>query len=130
MPMRPLFLLSLALAATAAMAQTASPSNPASAPSPKPVVTPAPTTPSPGAPQDLDTGAVARPNPAAAPVQPHSDAGATERGLAPVKPAGSATGVTGRVENANAHGVDAQGHTLDPHGKPVGQAPTPSTSVR
>ncbi|WP_036141025.1 hypothetical protein [Luteibacter sp. 9135] len=130
MPMRPLFLLSLALAATAAMAQTAPPSNPASAPSPKPIAMPAPATPSPGVPQDLDTGAVARSNPAAAPVQPHSDAGATERGLAPVKPAGSATGVTRRVENANAHGVDAQGHTLDPHGKPVGQAPTPSTSVR
>jgi hypothetical protein len=131
--MRPLFLLSLALVATAAVAQTAPSSNPASAPPPKPIATPAPATPtasSSGAAQDLDTGTVARSNPAAAPVPPHSDAGATERGLAPVKPAGSATGVTRRVENANAHGVDAQGHTLDPHGKPVGQAPTPSTSVR
>jgi hypothetical protein len=131
--MRPLFLLSLGLAATAAMAQTSPSPNPASAPSPKPMATPsaaAPATPASGAPGDVDTGAMARPNPAAAPVPTHSDAGATERGLAPVKPAGSATGVTRRVENANAHGVDAKGHTLDPHGKPVGQAPTPATSVR
>lgn len=131
MPMRPLFLLSLALAATAAMAQTAPSSNPASAPMPHPIATPAPAATSSGAPRDLDTGAMPRQaHPAAAPVQPQSDAGATERGLAPVKPAGSAPGVTRRVENANVHGVDAQGHTLDPHGKPVGQAPMPATSVR
>lgn len=133
MPMRLLFLLSLALVATAAVAQTAPSSNPASAPPPKPIATPAPAAaaaPSAGAPQDVDTGTAARPHPAAVLVPPQSDAGATERGLAPVKPAGPATGVTRRVKNANAHGVDAQGHTLDPHGKLVGQAPTPSTSVR
>ncbi|KLD73362.1 hypothetical protein Y886_38430 [Xanthomonas hyacinthi DSM 19077] len=57
------------------------------------------------------------------PVQPASDAGATERGLAPVKP--GRPGVTQRVQNANTHDVDAQGHTLDPHGRPVGQAASP-----
>jgi len=61
-------------------------------------------------------------NPAAAPVHPASDAGATERGLAPVRPGNP--GVTNRVQDANANGVDAQGHPLDPHGRPVGQKPT------
>lgn len=61
-------------------------------------------------------------NPTAAPIHPVSDAGATERGLAPVRPGNP--GVTNRVQDANANGVDAQGHPLDPHGKPVGQKPT------
>jgi len=60
-------------------------------------------------------------NPAAAPMHPASDAGATERGLAPVQPGNP--GVTNRVQDANVHGVDTQGHTLDPHGRPVGQTP-------
>ncbi|MET0935684.1 MAG: hypothetical protein ABWX83_06840, partial [Luteibacter sp.] len=64
-----------------------------------------------------------QPNAAALPVQPASDAGATERGMTPVQP--GALGVTRRVQNANTHDVDATGHTLDPHGKPVGQAPSP-----
>jgi hypothetical protein len=64
------------------------------------------------------------PTGAAVPVQRASDAGATERGLAPVQP--GAPGVTRRVQNANTHDVDARGHTLDPHGKPVGQAPSPA----
>lgn len=63
-------------------------------------------------------------NPASIPVQPASDAGATERGLAPVQP--GHPGVTRHVQNANAHDVDAQGHTLDTHGKPVGQAASPA----
>jgi len=67
------------------------------------------------------------PNPASAPVQPASDAGATERGLAPVKPA---TGVTPKVKDAAHHDTDAEGHTLDPHGKPVGQAPAVPSTVR
>jgi hypothetical protein len=69
--------------------------------------------------------APAQSNPAAAPVKPASNAGATERGLAPVQPA---AGVTQRVRNASEHDTDAEGHTLDPHGKPVGQLPAPSTS--
>lgn len=70
------------------------------------------------------TAAQPNPNPAAIPVQPASDAGATERGLAPVHPGNP--GVTQRVQNANTHDVDARGHTLDSHGKPVGQVASPS----
>lgn len=140
---RPMFLLSLAFAATAAMAQTAtnSPSsqtgNPASAPAPKPVTAPA----SSSAPLVGSPGMLHQANPAAAAVPARSEAGATERGLNPTGAAGAAastdgaaTGVTQRVQRANAHGVDAQGHTLDAHGKPVGQAavpmPAPATTVR
>jgi hypothetical protein len=62
-----------------------------------------------------------QPNPAAAPLHPQSDAGATERGLAPVEP--GSPGVTNQVQDANANDRDAQGHLLDPHGNPVGQKP-------
>ncbi|NII54906.1 hypothetical protein [Luteibacter sp. SG786] len=61
-------------------------------------------------------------NPAAAPMRPASDAGATERGLAPVEP--GKPGVTNRVQDANDQNRDPQGHLLDPHGKPVGQKPS------
>lgn len=106
-------------------------------------------------------------NPASAPVQPVSRAGATERGLpasgaaapsagsvpsagavppaagtppatgaAPVQPpppgqpagATQPPGVTQRVEDASRHGTDASGHVVDPHGKPVGQAPAVPSS--
>ncbi|KAF1009161.1 MAG: hypothetical protein GAK28_00794 [Luteibacter sp.] len=96
------FLLSAGLVATSAMAQDAA--RPATAARPVDPV---------------------QPNPAAAPVHPVSSAGATERGMAPVQPA---PGVTRRVEEAGNHDVDAQGHTLDPHGKPVGQSPAPTSS--
>lgn len=139
---RSMFLLSLVFAATAAMAQTApqppSPTtgNPAGAPAPKPVTTPA----SSSAPLVSSPGMLHQANPAAVPVQPRSEAGATERGLnakgaagGAVGTDGAATGVTQRVQRANAHGVDAQGHALDAHGKPVGQAamptPVPATTV-
>lgn len=62
-------------------------------------------------------------NPAAARVHPASDAGATERGLAPVEP--GKPGVTNRVQDANDQSRDPQGHLLDPHGRPVGQKPSP-----
>jgi len=101
----PAFAMSLAFASVA-MAQV-TPSRPAAA---DPV----------NKPQPVGASTV-RSNPAAAPVHPVSDAGATERGLAPVRPGNP--GVTNRVQDANAHGVDAQGHPLDPHGKPVGQKP-------
>ncbi|SEN37580.1 hypothetical protein SAMN02800694_3351 [Luteibacter sp. UNCMF331Sha3.1] len=92
--------------ASGAMAQVA-PSRPAAAdPANKPLPVPASTV---------------QANPAAAPMHPASDAGATERGLAPVRPGNP--GVTNRVQDANVHGVDTQGHTLDPHGRPVGQTP-------
>lgn len=90
-------------------------SNPASAPSPAGTSTP------PGAVQP------SKPNPAAAPSPVQSDAGATERGLAPVRPGNP--GVTPQVEHAATHDVDAQGHTVDPHGKPVGQAPAVPATV-
>lgn len=70
-------------------------------------------------------------NPASAPVRPASDAGATERGLAPVEP--GKPGVTTNVQDANDNARDAQGHLLDPQGKPVGQkpgAPAPATTSR
>lgn len=63
----------------------------------------------------------ARPNPAMAPVHSSTTAGH----LPPVEPA---PGVTQRVRDASRHDEDAQGHTLDPHGKPVGQAPAPTSS--
>lgn len=132
---RSMFLLSLVFAASAAMAQTAptSPSSPtsnsASAPAPKPVATPASSAPT----LVNSPGMLHQANPAAAAVQPRSEAGATERGLNATGTAGTATGVTQRVQHANAHGVDVQGHTLDAHGKPVGQAavpmPAPATTV-
>ncbi|NID03460.1 hypothetical protein HBF26_01070 [Luteibacter jiangsuensis] len=62
-------------------------------------------------------------HPAAAHVHPASDAGATERGLAPVRP--GKPGVTNRVQDANDQSRDPQGHLLDPHGRPVGQKPSP-----
>lgn len=67
-------------------------------------------------------------NPAAAPVRPASDAGATERGLAPVQP--GRPGVTNRVQDANDLSRDPQGHVLDPHGKPVGQKPAAPATTR
>lgn len=111
----PVFVLTAGLATTA-IAQVA-PSAPAAAdPANKPVPVGASTVQS---------------NPAAAPIHPMSDAGATERGLAPVRP--GSPGVTNRVQDANTHGVDAQGHPLDPHGKPVGQkpmTPAPASTAR
>ena len=99
-------MLCTCLAAPAAMAQqTATPPRPAN-----PAQAPVNPTPS---------------NPAAAPVYPAPDARAAEAGMAPVQPA---SGVTRRVEEAGNHDIDAQGHTLDPHGKPVGQAPAPTSS--
>jgi hypothetical protein len=124
MPLRSFVTLSMLLAVAVASAQTMPASNPASAPAPKPIVTQAP----PPVPQTVAPVAPVPSSPIAAPVQPQSDAGATERGLAPVKPAHG--GVTQRVRDANTHDADPQGHTLDPHGKPVGQAPAPSTTVR
>ena len=127
---RTVVLASLVFTAGAAFAQSAS--NPASAPSPQSQPLPA------GAPSG-NSPASPGVNPASAPVAPQSNAGATERGLtqprsanAPV--AGPATtpapnGVTQRVHNAATHDVDAQGHTLDAHGKPVGQAPVPRPVV-
>lgn len=124
---RSMFLMSLVFAATAAMAQTAP--NPASAPAPKPVATPTST----AAPLVTSPGMQHPAQPAAAPVQPRSDAGATERGLNASGAPGTATGVTPQVRRANAQDTDAQGHTLDAHGKPVGQAampaPAPATTV-
>lgn len=132
MSLRPMLVLSLLLAAPVALAQTAPAPNPASAPAPKPMAAPAPGAQASPPASPVQTNPAAAPmqpqNPAAAPMQPQSDAGATERGLAPVKPANA--GVTQRVRDANARDADPQGHTLDPHGKPVGQAPAPSTTVR
>ncbi|UPG84129.1 hypothetical protein L2Y94_12260 [Luteibacter aegosomatis] len=82
-----------------------------------PVVAFAQTNPA-GAPSPTDA---AKPNPAMAPVHSSTTAGH----LPPVQPA---PGVTQRVREANTHDVDAQGHTLDPHGKPVGQSPAPASS--
>jgi hypothetical protein len=117
MRIRPPYVLALLLVSSLAIGQTA-PSPTAARPNPampatpgaNPAAAPLPTQPN--------------PNPAAIPVQPASDAGATERGLAPVHPGNP--GVTQRVQNANTHDVDARGHTLDSHGKPVGQAASPS----
>lgn len=120
---RSFVMLSLLSTVSVASAQNAPASNPASAPAPKPIVTQG----SPPVTRIAAPGSTAPSNPTAAPVQPQSAAGATERGLAPVTPAHG--GVTQRVRDANAHDADSQGHTLDPHGKPVGQAPAPSTSV-
>ncbi|WP_213947665.1 hypothetical protein [Luteibacter sp. dw_328] len=110
MPLHPSRLLALLLLSSTAIGQTTP--NPASVPTATPGANPA-AAPSPG-----------QANPASMPVQPASDAGATERGLSPVQPGNP--GVTRRVQNANTHAVDAQGHVLDPHGKPVGQAASPS----
>lgn len=121
---RTVVLASLVFTAGAAFAQNAS--NPASAPAPQPL--PA------GAPMGNPSAAPGV-NPASAPVAPRSNAGATERGLTQPRTSmtpvsGAATtpapnGVTQRVHNAATHDVDGQGHTLDAHGKPVGQAPMP-----
>lgn len=110
--MRPsIFAVILVFAAVPyAMAQVV-PSRPAAAdPANKPAPLPAP------------SSSIQR-NPAAAPVHPASEAGATERGLSPVQPGNP--GVTNRVQDANENARDAQGHLLDPHGKPVGQKPMP-----
>jgi hypothetical protein len=112
--MRPFLTLAFLIATPAAFAQAAAPA------SPPPATPTAPT-------QANPASAPVPSNPAAAPVQPASDAGATERGLSPVKPA---TGVTPRVRNAATHDTDAAGHTLDPHGKPVGQAPAVPSTVQ
>jgi hypothetical protein len=101
-------LLAMFFVSSAAIGQAAPTSVPAATPGGNPAAAP---TPIPS-------------NPGAVPIQPASDAGATERGLAPVQP--GHPGVTQRVQNANTHDVDAQGHTLDPHGRPVGQAASPS----
>jgi hypothetical protein len=95
--------LALLLTSSSAIGQTAAPTAaPAAAPSPT------------------------QPNAASMPVQPASDAGATERGMPPVQPGNR--GVTQRVQNANTQDVDAQGHTLDAHGRPVGQAASPAVA--
>jgi len=119
MRISPPCLLALVLVSSAAIGQTAPAPHPSPAPNPRSVPTTTPggnpaAAPSPG-----------QSSPASMPVQPASDAGATERGLAPVQP--GSPGVTQRVQNANTHDVDAQGHVLDPHGKPVGQAAAPSS---
>lgn len=110
------FLLCLLLASSLAVGQTA----------PAPAVKPSPTHPATPAANPAAAPSPVQPNPASMPVQPASDAGATERGLAPVQP--GHPGVTQRVQNANTHDVDAQGHTLDAHGKPVGQAASPAVA--
>ncbi|HEY4143590.1 hypothetical protein [Pinirhizobacter sp.] len=51
----------------------------------------------------------------------------SSRAVAPA--ADDAPGVTHRVEYANDHALDAQGHKLDVGGRPVGQAPTPTAPV-
>jgi hypothetical protein len=109
--MRPLLALIFIAATPPAFAQS---TTPAAAPAPSPQ-------------QANPASAPSQVNPASAPVQPASNAGATERGLAPVQPA---TGVTPKVSNAANHNTDAAGHTLDPHGKPVGQAPAPTSTTR
>lgn len=149
--MRPLLALIFLAATPAAFAQSTTPAT-APAPSSRPVstkpgtmpstqpsstmaqpntsqhATPPPTTPPPTTPQQANPALVpSQTNPASALVQPASDAGATERGLAPVQPA---TGVTPKVSNAANHNTDAAAHTLDPHGKPVGQAPAPTSTTR
>ena len=91
-------LMMLALCPMAALAQNAA--NPAGVPSPTQAT---------------------QPNPAMAPVHSSTAAGR----LPPVQPS---PGVTQHVRDANTHDVDAQGHTLDPHGKPVGQSPAPASS--
>lgn len=104
----------LAFAVPCAMAQV-TPGRPAAAdPANKPPPLPAP------------SSSIQR-NPAAAPVHPASDAGAIERGLAPVQPGNP--GVTHRVQDADDNDRDAQGHLLDPHGKPVGQKPAPPAAA-
>ncbi|UPG92052.1 hypothetical protein L2Y96_09895 [Luteibacter aegosomaticola] len=129
--MRSLLTLTFLAVTPAVFAQTAMPKA-----GPTPPVRPVSTQASnPGSPQlakPSSSGMPANPamvppqtNPASAPLQPASNAGASERGLAPVQPA---TGVTPQVRHAANHDTDAEGHTLDPHGKPVGQAPAvPST---
>jgi len=111
MRMRSPSLFALLLASSVAIGQTA----PATKPNPTLPATPG------GNPAAAPTPGQS--NPASMPVQPASAAGATERGLTPVEP--GHPGVTQRVQNANTHDVDAQGHTLDAHGKPVGQAVSP-----
>lgn|GEM_PF-6954719 len=66
-----------------------------------------------------------------------ASASLAQTSLTPPPPAGTAgsqkanppgmpaSGVTQRVRHAAANSVDAQGHTLDTHGNPVGQAPLP-----
>lgn len=109
--MRPSIAIVLLLAAVPCAAAQVTPSRPQAAdPANKPLPLPLPAPPS-----------SVRSNPAAAPVNPASDAGATERGLAPVEP--GRPGVTNRVQDANDQSRDAQGHLVDPHGKPVGQKP-------
>lgn len=103
--------LALAIAAAPHAPAQVVPSRPAATPQAvKPSPLPAPSSSVPG-------------NPAAAHVHPASDAGATERGLAPVEP--RKPGVTNRVRDANGQSHDPQGHLLDPHGGPVGQKPSP-----
>jgi hypothetical protein len=122
MRLYPSHLLALLLVSSTAIGQTPPPSRPSPTPSPLPAPVTTPVT-TPGAnPAAAPTPGQA--NPASIPVQPASDAGATERGLSPVQPGNP--GVTRRVQNANTHDLDAQGHVLDPHGKPVGQAASPS----
>lgn len=118
MRIRPSYLLGLVLVSSMAMSQSAPSQAPAARPNPGSMATPG------GNPAAAPAPTAGQPSPSAMPVQPASDAGATERGLAPVQPGNP--GVTQRVQNANTHSVDAQGHVLDPHGKPVGQAPPPS----
>jgi len=118
MHLHPSRLLALLLLSSTAIGQTTPTSRPSPTPNPASVPTPTPGANPAAAPSPEQA------NPASMPVQPASDAGATERGLSPVQP--GHPGVTRRVQNANTHAVDAQGHVLDPHGKPVGQAASPS----
>ncbi|SFW21065.1 hypothetical protein [Luteibacter sp. UNCMF366Tsu5.1] len=109
-PCKPVILLSLLLS-TPVVAQVAPATPPANAP--------VKNAPSPARPSSMQ-------HPAAAPLSPASDAGATERGLPPVMP--GKPGVTTEVQDANAHDRDAQGHLLDSRGQPVGQMPAPAST--
>ena len=104
MLMRLPYVLALLMTSSVAVGQTATSHSPAAKPAPSAAATPSAT---PGG------------NPAAAPSPVYVDTA-----LAPVQP--GHPGVTQRVQNANTHDVDARGHTLDPNGKPVGQAVAPS----
>lgn len=108
---KPTILLFLALATP--VAAQVHPTTPESVAPAKPLAVPAKTS-------------STRSHPAAAPVSPASDAGATERGLQPVMP--GRPGVTTDVQDANTHDRDAQGHLLDSRGQPVGQMPAPAST--
>jgi hypothetical protein len=124
-PLLALVLLGTSLLGTSSMAfaQAGAPARPASAPPP-----PVQTNPSASHVGTNPASAPMQTNPASAPLQPASDAGATERGLNNAAP--PATGVSPQVRHAANHDTDANGHTLDPHGKPVGQKPAVPSTVK